>query len=90
MTKDDRVETVLQQANGLLAGDVNDTGALLDALESLSTELQELREALGEAHDAVAEVRWFLMQTIHPLGMSDRMDEIQLRLAALSHQGKQP
>jgi hypothetical protein len=92
MTKDDRVETyteMLRRLAGeaprpyasvsLSAGD-----ALIIAfdLESLSTELQELREALESFDDEVQST-----SSHYRIGWQDAVRA--MRRAALSHQGKQ-
>jgi hypothetical protein len=63
-----------------------DTLLIVAAAEiaDLQAELEEAREALREARLGVSEARGFLMQTNHPLDLMDRMDEIQVRLNALS------
>jgi hypothetical protein len=63
-----------------------DTLLIVAAAEiaDLQAELEEAREALREARLGVSEARGFLMQTKHPLDLMDRMDEIQVRLNALS------
>ena len=41
-------DVIREQANGLLAGDVTETGPLLDALASLTTRLEQAEGALRE------------------------------------------
>jgi hypothetical protein len=78
MTKDDRVETITDALR--LAGWEVDSPAFT-ALGSLSTELQELREALESFDDEVQST-----SSHYRIGWQDAVRA--MRRAALSHQGK--